>query len=190
MRDVNFGRRSLGPRNRYCRLNESPIQHPGGSFGQDQIRPAVIIAENPLGLPGGKDFERRNSVMTALVAPSGPFRITLAASPVARPPRLSSRTLNESRCLPAASTIRIGRPARTTSGQPATWRYRSYFALISLGDLFVQRRNARRKFAASLNPSASAMSSLASRVVRKYFSAICIRSSSSKPRKEMPCSRS
>ena len=82
------------------------------------------------------------------------------------------------------------RPQFATSGQPATWRYRSYFALISLGDLFVQRRNARRKFVASLNPSASAISSFASLVVRKYFIAICMRSSSSKPRKETPCSRS
>ena len=42
----------------------------------------------------------------------------------------------------------------------------TYSPLISLGDLLVQRRNARRKFAASLNPSASAISSFASLVGR------------------------
>src|SRR6201999_4221863 len=75
-------------------------------------------------------------------------------------------------------------------GQSQPAGHRTYLVLISLGDLFVQRRNARRKFAASLNPSASAISSFASLVVRRYFSASCIRSSSSRPRKEIPCSRS
>ena len=65
-----------------------------------------------------------------------------------------------------------------------------YSGLNSLGDLLVQRRNARRKFAESLKPSASAISSFASFVVRRYLIARCIRSSSSKPRKETPCSRS
>src|SRR5471032_2977781 len=53
--------------------------------------------------------------MTALIASLAPFRITLTVLPIVRPPRWSSRALNESHCSPAASTIRIGWPARTFS---------------------------------------------------------------------------
>src|SRR3984893_16317713 len=62
--------------------------------------------------------------------------------------------------------------------------------LMSLGALFVHRWNARLKFAASLKPSAKAISSLASVVLRRYFRAIWVRSSSCRPRKEKPCWRS
>src|SRR5882724_7188898 len=63
----------------------------------------------------------------------------------------------------------------------------SYSLRISLGALLVQRWNARLKFAASLKPSANAISSLASVVLRRYFRAIWVRNSSRRPRKEKPC---
>jgi len=99
-------------------------------------------------------------------------------------------------CSSKRCIIAVQNQQRPLVAQSGRWRLSpirgmgSYSPLISLGDLFVQRRNARRKFVASLNPSASAISSFPSLVVRRYFSAICIRSSSSKPRKEMPWSRS
>src|SRR6267154_4889057 len=59
-----------------------------------------------------------------------------------------------------------------------TYRTRIYSPLTSLGDLFVQRWNARLKFAASLNPSAVAISSFARFVLRRYFRASWALSSS------------
>src|SRR5258708_11102826 len=47
----------------------------------------------------------------------------------------------------------------------------AYSSLIWLGALPVQRWNARLKFAASLNPSARAISSFARFVLRRHFSA-------------------
>src|ERR1700722_3204472 len=55
----------------------------------------------------------------------------------------------EARNLPQSGRRRLS-PIRGMGG---------YSPLISLGDLLVQRRNARRKFAASLTPRASAISS-------------------------------
>jgi len=56
--------------------------------------------------------------------------------------------------------------------------------LNSRGVLFVQRRNACLKLAASLKPKAKAMSSLVMLVSRKYFTATCVRSSFTSSRKD------
>src|ERR1700730_15681775 len=61
------------------------------------------------------------------------------------------------RCSPVTATgLKTLEPFRADAH-----RTRIYSPLTSLGDLFVQRWNARLKFAASLNPSARAISSFA-----------------------------
>ena len=57
----------------------------------------------------------------------------------------------------------------------------------SPGVLPVQRRKAWRKFAGSLYPTAVAMSSLVMTVSRRYFTAICARSSSTNLRNDVSC---
>jgi len=47
-------------------------------------RVAVMIPDNPLGLPGGESPEGRSSVMTVLTAPPAPFRATLTVAPIVR----------------------------------------------------------------------------------------------------------
>jgi hypothetical protein len=67
-----------------------------------------MVPNDPRGLPGGERSERPQFGDDGLVGTSASFRLKLAVSPIARRLRWSSRKLNESHCLPAASAIKIG----------------------------------------------------------------------------------